>query len=61
MHKVMTYAVVVFQDLSSDRDETESERWPMREKAVEQEIIAQGSLPEKQPAVLVTHMGGEHK
>ena len=32
MHKVMTYAVVVFQDLSSDTDETKSERWPMREK-----------------------------
>ena len=24
MYKVMTYAAVVFQDLSSDRDETES-------------------------------------
>ena len=30
--KVMTYAAVVFQDLSSDRDETESERWSMRER-----------------------------
>ena len=32
MYKVMTYAAVVFQDLSSNRDETESERWPMRER-----------------------------
>ena len=29
--------------------------------AVEQETIAQGSLPEKQPAVLVTHWGGDIK
>ena len=32
MHKVMTYAVVVFQDLSNDTDETESERWSLRER-----------------------------
>ena len=32
MYKVMTDAAVVFQDLSSDRDETESERWSMRER-----------------------------
>ena len=32
MYKVMTDAAVVFQDLSSARDETESERWSMRER-----------------------------
>ena len=60
MHKVMTYAVVVFQDLSNDTDETESERWSLPEREpflgrmqinrnqdtteVEQEIIAQDCL-----------------
>ena len=45
MYKVMTYAAVVFQDLSSDRDETESGGGNTSEKT-EQFCQLFGSAPQ---------------